>query len=76
MITFKELKKKGRKSSFCSLSIEDSGNMDLTGYRAVDVLYRRNICMESEADTAHNSADTIPFQPIEGLFLKLQVLRH
>jgi hypothetical protein len=32
--------------------------------------------MDSEANTAHISADTIPFQPMEGLFLKLQILRH
>jgi len=32
-----------RKSAFCSLSVEDAGNVDLTGYRAVDGFYRRPI---------------------------------
>jgi len=64
-------------SAFCALLIGDVGNIDLTGHRAVDGstdnLY---IYMEPEENTALSSANAIPFQPIEGLFLKLQVLRH
>jgi hypothetical protein len=63
-------------SAFSSVSIEDAGNMDLTGYRAVDGFYRRRIYMEPEANTALSSAKAIPFQRIEGVFLKLEILRH
>jgi hypothetical protein len=32
--------------------------------------------MESEANTALSFAKAIPFQPIESLFLKLEILKH
>jgi len=39
------LNKEFRMSGSCSVSIEDAGNVDLTGYRAVDGFYRRRIYM-------------------------------
>ena len=81
--------KEVKRYEFCSLSIEDTGNMDLSEYRAVDGLYRRPIYIyiyiyiyryiyinTPEANTAHRSANAISFEPIAGLFLNLEKIRH